>query len=503
MLRPPVALVSDALLALFALGLPALGLSALAGCGDDSADGAGGGETSGSGGSGGQTVASTSEASTGAGGGQTPEELVPPESLGGDPAEACPGAYAGTAPAAGLNEDFDAAGQARAFHLIEPDASFTGPRPLFVAFNGTGESGPSFSARAGLEDLAAKGFVVLAPSSEGNGTLWPVWDSMHQSGTDDPESNPDLVLFDDLVACVAAHRDIDENRLYVGGHSAGGIMANYVLQRRSELLAGGIAASGVFSLTSPEPAAPLDDMFVIVTWGGDNDEYSGGSGGVAVPSINFVEQASIASAFYDAEANVSQAYCRGDDLGHAWLDPLNAWFADALLAHPKGLALKGETTLAALPDGAPASCSGQVYTFESDLLVECPGTSTTEGCAEVCQFIGDCAVENATVGPILAPQLASLGFSGEDNEDCGGCITHCEETAVEATDAEVLGCLGERQGASICGPGIDGALPIIDAINACCEGRDDSPWCVDTCTILWTNTAARGLLSSCEPLITG
>ena len=37
----------------------------------------------------------------------------------------------------------------------------------------------------------------------GNGTLWPVWDSMHAEGTDDPESNPDLLLFDAVVACAA------------------------------------------------------------------------------------------------------------------------------------------------------------------------------------------------------------------------------------------------------------------------------------------------------------
>ena len=52
-------------------------------------------------------------------------------------------------------------------------------------------------------------------------------------------------------------------------------MTNYVLQRRSSLLAGGIVASGVFSLTSPAPPPVLDPMFVFVTWGGSNDQYSG------------------------------------------------------------------------------------------------------------------------------------------------------------------------------------------------------------------------------------
>lgn len=475
---------------------------AVTGCGDDTS-GTGGSSSSGTAGG---DATSTSTGTDGAGGGaggegggatQTPEELVPPEALGGDPAAVCPGAYASSPLVDGLNEGFDVADQSREVFVIEPDPSFEGPRPLFVAFNGTGESGPSFSNRADLEQLAARGFVVVAPSSNGNGTLWPVWDSMHAEGTDDPEANADLVLFDAVVACTAAHRPIDKNRIYLGGHSAGGIMANYVLQRRSDVLAGGIVASGVFSLTTPEPAGTLDDMFVIVTWGGDNDEYSGGSNGVSVPAINFVEQASIASVFYDEDPAVAQAHCRGDDLGHAWL-PINDWFADALLAHPKGI---GDAAVLPASPGGAATCSADPYLFESDVVVECPGTSAVEGCAAFCQFAGDCAVENATVGPILAPQLEGLGFSGEDNQDCGGCITHCEGAATEAADVEVLACIEGEQAASICGPGVDGALPVVDALNVCCEGRTDSPWCADACTILWTNSAVRSFIPACEPLL--
>lgn len=491
---------------LSAAALVALSLAGVA-CGDDSETGSGGSSASSTGATPSTSTATGADATTGgtggAGGGESDDPLVivPPSPLGGDPATACPGAFAATAPVDGDNDGFESADQDRSFFLILPEASFEGPRPLFVGFNGTNETGPSWSSRAELEDLAARGFVVVSPSSNGNGTLWPVWDSLHEAGTDDPEQNPDLVYFDELVACLGAHFDIDENRIYAGGHSAGGIMANYVLQRRSELLAGGIVASGVFSLTSPEPAAALDDMFVIVTWGGDNDEYSGGSGGVSVPAINFVEQASIASVFYDDEPAVTQAHCRGDDVGHAWLDPLNDWFVDALLAHPKGLAAGSPSELPAVPAGAPATCSSDPYVFESSVVVECPGTSTVDGCAETCQFMGDCAVENATVGPILAPQLTDLGFAGEDNTSCGGCIAHCEENATTPADEEVLGCMVAAKDASICGPGIDGALPIIDAFNDCCAGRDDSPWCIDACTILVANSAAGALLDGCAELV--
>ena len=47
-------------------------------------------------------------------------------------------------------------------------------------------------------------------------------------------------MFDDLIACIAGHHAVDARRVYVAGHSAGGAMTNYVLGRRSSLLAGGI-----------------------------------------------------------------------------------------------------------------------------------------------------------------------------------------------------------------------------------------------------------------------
>lgn len=474
-------------------GLGAVGLvvlmggGAAAGCGDDDPAGTGGAgaATQGGGGAGGD------------GPPQKPED-VPAVAIVADPATACPPAFQAGAPAAGNNGSFDVAGQTRSFFLILPDPSFEGPRPLFLAFNGTGESGPSFSQRAKLQDFADKGFIVLAPSSAGNGTVWPVWDAMNAPGEDSPD-NKDLAFIDMLVPCTAAYYPIDQNRLYLGGHSAGGIMSNYVLQRRSAVFAGGIVASGVFSLTQPPTPAPLEPLFALVTWGGDNDAYSGGTGEVSVPTINFVEQAAIASAFYEAEPNVGQANCRGDNFGHAWLDGANAWMADQLLLHPKGLPGSGDLTV----DPAPApgvTCSADPYTFEGGLTVLCPG-STTAGCNATCQLFADCAVENATVGPILAPQLTALGFSGSENTDCTGCVTNCEETAVQPADAGVLACIQDFADSATCGPGIDGALPAIDAINECCVGQSASAYCVEVCTVLLQNTATTSFLPTCVDLV--
>ncbi len=429
----------------------------------------------------------------------TVPEDVPAVALEANAETDCAPAFRAKAPNAGLNAGYAVAGQDRDFVLHLPDDTST-PRPLFVAFNGTGEDGEAFSARAKLEDFAARGFVVLAPSSAGNGEAWPIWDGLRQPGKEN-DPNKDLEYFDSLVKCTAAHVPIDKNRIYVGGHSAGGIFTNYVLQRRSQLLAGGIPASGVFSLTSPAPPQPLDPMFVIVTWGGDNDRYSGSAGGVSVGGFNFVTEASLASKFYDAEANVAEVNCKGANIGHAWLSGLNGWFADQLLAHPKGLSGKGSPDVApAVPAGAKATCTDTPYAGPEGFEVVCGPTSRT-GCDKACQLFGDCAVENGTVGPTLKPQLAAIGFSGAQNENCGGCVRACEQKATTAVDATVLGCFEQHQAKAACMQGINGAYPLINAVNTCCENRKDSPYCVSICEAIMTSSSAAAFFGACRGVL--
>jgi poly(3-hydroxybutyrate) depolymerase len=442
------------------------------------------------------TANPTNDGGTGgdAGAPQSAED-VPVVALESDPATDCPGKYKTAAPAEGNNDDYSVAGQDRDFILMLPDDMST-PRPVFVGFNGTGETGKSFSDRAKLKDFTKKGFIVLAPSSKGNGAIWPIWDSLRQPGTEN-DPNKDVDYFDSLVKCVAGHHPIDKNRIYVGGHSAGGIFTNHLLQRRSEFIAGGIPASGVFSQTSPDPAEKLNPLFVIVTWGGDNDKYSGNAGGVSVGGFSFVSEASLASKFYDGQESVGEINCRGNNVGHAWLDGLNDWFADQLLAHPKGFTGKGlENQAPATPSGGDAKCTDTPYEGPETVQVEC-AAGATAGCQETCQLFADCGVENGTVGPALSATFKSIGFSGTNNSNCGGCVAKCEAEATTASDTAALECFKNAQATATCGQGIDGALPLIGAVNECCQGRTDSPYCVAICTEVNKNTAAASYFATC------
>jgi predicted esterase len=402
-----------------------------------------------------------------------------------DPHSVCPAGYADAPPRSGTNKGYLAAEQLRDFDLILPPASFTGPRPVFFAFHGTSESGASFSDRARLADYAARGFIVVAPDANANGLIWPVWDGMRlESMTDLP--NKDLALVDSLLACVGAHFEIDRSRIFAGGHSAGGIFMNHLLRARSNVFAGGIVASGMFDLTSAPANPPLEPMTVIVTWGGDND----GTGSAGVSGLTFVEEAALASQYYAKQPGVAQAYCRGNDLGHVWL-PLNDWFIDILLSRPKGTT--SPLVLPPLPATARVSCGAEAYRLPPAAPVTC-APAERAGCAEQCQLLADCAVENMTVGTMLASELAGLGVTPGA---CGDCVARCNSEATAAADVRVLSCLKGKQASTTCTGGIEGSFPLFAAIDSCCEGNSGSNVCKNLCSHLYDSLASM-FLPSCE-----
>jgi poly(3-hydroxybutyrate) depolymerase len=406
---------------------------------------------------------------------------------GATPAAACPAGFT-SALAAGRHESFASGGQRRSFVLRLPAASFSGARPLLVAFHGTGLSAERAIADYGLEAWVDAGSVVIAPDSNGNGTVWPVWDALAMPGTQ-PAVNADLALFDDLVRCVSAHHPIDAARVFVAGHSAGGAMVNFLLGRRSAVLAGGVAASGSFDLTQPDPPQPVDPVTVIVTWGGANDFYSGSAGAASVENVGYAEQAVIASQYWTRQPGTRQIACRGDDVGHAWLSPIGTWMRDVLLASPKG---GPRAPLPPLPARAGASCSETPATYEPPVTVRC-GASSVEGCQRYCQLLGTCVVENGTLGPPAARALGDLGFA-DVPDACSGCVARCEQDARgSAADAAALACIAAARPA--CGAGIAGAALFAD-VGRCCAEAPGSRVCARYC-------AAFGRAPGMEPLLSG
>ncbi|MDP6944835.1 MAG: prolyl oligopeptidase family serine peptidase, partial [Myxococcota bacterium] len=348
-------------------------------------------------------------------------------------AEVCADGFVESGFESGQHDGYEAGGQMRGFYLGLPDpALYPGPRPLMLALNGTGGTGLKAYNNYGGAGWVDAGVIFLAPDSNANGVVWPSWYSMIPPGEPD-ENNPDMLYIDSLLDCASAHLEVDEHRLYVSGHSAGGIMTNYVLQHRPDTFAGGVPASSILDLTAPTPALSMPPMAIIVMWGGDNDIWGGDSEAesVAVPEFDFREQAAIASAFYEGVDGAHQVHCKGADLGHSWVHGADDFVRDFLLAHPKGLAQNPGWVIDDAPAVIEGACSEDVYEYEKAVTVTCD-ESETEGCQPVCQLLGDCLVENATVAPVLGPPLETIGFDGDD---CTGCVTTCEELTGDTADS--------------------------------------------------------------------
>jgi hypothetical protein len=65
-------------------------------------------------------------------------------------------------------------------------------------------------------------------------------------------------------------------------------------------------------------------------------------------------------------------------------------------------------------------------------------------------------------------------------------------------DASVLACFKTETGKRSCGPGVTGAMPFIDAVNACCKDQLGSEVCGTLCTALLKNTATGPFFPSCD-----
>jgi poly(3-hydroxybutyrate) depolymerase len=397
---------------------------------------------------------------------------------------------------AGRHTGFDVGGLTRSFEVLLPSSSFSGPRPLLFAWHGTGESGIRFINRAKLQQFADRGFVVIAPDAANIGSFWPIWDAMRLPATASGP-NADVTMFDTLLGCAKSSLSIDASRVFTAGHSAGGIMVNHMLRLRSNVLAGGIAGSGVFDLTGPGgPPQPLDNLLVMVTWGGDNDKWSGATpGGVSVPQFSFVEQAYLASNYYSAQPNVDFVSVRGNNVGHRWLD-YNDWYIDMLLAHPKGTPASHPIALADLPAGANAKASTSTYPLTPSPQIDCPSTARA-GCEETCQLMADCAVENQTVNPALGNAIGAFGFTATSG---AGCVQRCQQGATTAADAEVLSCITEWSEGVTCGGGIEGAFPMFLIMNQCCSNQPGSVLCQGICQGLAASPTAKPFFPVCASL---
>lgn len=118
----------------------------------------------------------------------------------------------------------------------------------------------------GVDQLVDAGYVVVTPASRG--LPYTEWDVQSDAG-----ANPDVRLFDEILAQIESQYATDPDRVYATGFSAGGLFSSYLTMNRGDVLAATAPFSG--GVPSALYAAPESDLPVMLAWGGAFDTYGG------------------------------------------------------------------------------------------------------------------------------------------------------------------------------------------------------------------------------------
>lgn len=200
----------------------------------------------------------------------TPPEKAPDsetpivEDSGPKPPE--PPAYSGgTCPTLveGRNTAFTSGGEQRQFLLSLPEEPVGAP--LLFAWHPLGGTASWLERALDLSTLAdEEGVIIVTPDSCCSPTEWGFF-----PGTN---PDPDLALFDDLLSCLTEQYQIDADRVYSTGFSAGALWTTYLGMHRSDYLAAIAPISGGTGdfMEHTPPTRPLAAMLI---WGGPNDLY--------------------------------------------------------------------------------------------------------------------------------------------------------------------------------------------------------------------------------------
>jgi polyhydroxybutyrate depolymerase len=177
-------------------------------------------------------------------------------------------------------------GVRRSYYVhVPPGHSGAEPLPVILALHGAFSTARKFETESGLSRLADReGFLVVYPQGIGLGDLFRHWNSGHCCGKARKLNLDDVGFALAAVDDVARRNPVDRSRLYVVGHSNGGMLAYRIAAERPELIAAVAVASATIGgtptadepeWTVPRPKRPVP----VLAFHGRADEnvpYDGG-----------------------------------------------------------------------------------------------------------------------------------------------------------------------------------------------------------------------------------
>ncbi len=238
----------------------------------------------------------------------------------------------------------------RTFDVYLPSgATPTAGWPVVFLFHGLGNSAEQIVDVTGMDTLVSEGgFILIAPEGANNPDGTQVnpgeWTAQAPAfGLD----NRDLVFFDDMVGCAAKQWNIDGNRVYAAGMSAGGLFTTFLGVHRAEVLAATAPFSGGYFHAWPDDAVQHPWM---VSWGGPDDKWGGDEGGAA--GVNFDTLAAQLLGFLGDDGMFTVSCNHGQK--HVWPKELTKPAWDFLSAFKRGE--NADPWGGKLPDSFPSYC---------------------------------------------------------------------------------------------------------------------------------------------------
>ncbi len=149
----------------------------------------------------------------------------------------------------------------RTYRVHTPPGRHPQPLPLLIALHGGGGSGLQMQRNYGFDELADReGFIVAYP--DGTGRLRQIgltWNGGTCCGYALDQQVDDVAFLRAMVADAVREFPVDRSRIYVTGHSNGGMMAHRFAREAADLIAAAapVAGATLDLAARPSRAVPL------------------------------------------------------------------------------------------------------------------------------------------------------------------------------------------------------------------------------------------------------
>ncbi len=143
--------------------------------------------------------------------------------------------------------------------LFVPQSAMVGRAPMVVMLHGAGQDPHDFATGTAMNAAAERhGFVVLYPCQSARDNAHQCWNWFHPDHQSREGGEPDRIT--SLVRRVAGDLDVDTDRIYVAGLSAGGAMAALLGELFPDVYAAVGVHSGLAALAGTDLSSGLAAM---------------------------------------------------------------------------------------------------------------------------------------------------------------------------------------------------------------------------------------------------